>query len=236
VNSAAKLPIRRNLLQSNLIFFSNYSIEIHTDRLWWLRILKNNHNIIFLKEATNFVNCWVLKAKLLCVMAQIRNSLFALLLLWAAPVQAQNLAESNLPPRGKNGNVVNISTPLILDVNSRDASISFNQPEDFQSSKVVKNCFHIKVQAPDLPWAVTAYVTFEGNMLDLETAATLARLVQLRINNGLPIRMADRPQAIIQYNPNNPNKNYEVDLIVDPPFNVNVNSLKGTVSFRLQLL
>jgi hypothetical protein len=42
--------------------------------------------------------------------------------------------------------------------------------------------------------------------------------------------------VIITNNPDNPSKVYHVDLIIDPPFDIDAGSLKGVINFHLELL
>jgi hypothetical protein len=142
-------------------------------------------------------------------------------------------AENNRLFSGSKGNQ---STSLTLDVNSKNEDISFTRPADFESSKVIKNYFHIKVEAPDLPWVVTATVAFEPGTVNLQTASRLSQIIQLQVNNAFPIRLHDRPVVIITNNPDNPSKVYHVDLIIDPPFDIDAGSLKGVINFHLELL
>lgn len=162
------------------------------------------------------------------------------LIFWGTSVLAQVDSNPSVVspgnPFGQNALAIN-NTPLQLDVHSnQDVHISFSTPSDFETSKIINNCYHVKVGAPDLPWVVTATIVFEQGTMNPEAAARMARMIQVRVNNGLPVRLYDRPQAIITYNPDYRSNNYNVDLIVDPPFDIDATSIRGSIQFHLELL
>ena len=140
----------------------------------------------------------------------------------------QNFPVQNENPRGW-------VSALSLDVKTNEQPIRFATAADYSAPKIFPSYFLLSVKAPRVAqWVITA------SLADVYSnagtgAEKLNNLIKLK-SRGQTFIMSTRPQVIVQSNGNIPLNEFNIDLIVDPPFNTTEGIIPGFINFHLELL
>ena len=148
----------------------------------------------------------------------------------------QDKSEQASRPYG--GNIGSDNQALSISVYTTGQPITFLNIEDYAGSKTLPGYFRINIKAPpNPPWVLTASIAEQysfsnpGSMPD-----NFVSLVSLRSENtGQIVRLSSTPQVILRSSNNLPENDYTVDLIIDPPFNMQAGNLLEVVNFQLAI-